>query len=471
MARIKTFRISRRRALEVLLGVTLGGYLARHLSVTWRNGQGSSSFGARDDDRARAAAPKSATTRKAVWVCPMHPQIVQDHPGHCPICGMPLVQRRAGEIAADPHLVQVDTVSLEHLGVRLASATQSTIARSIQTYGTVALDQDSLVNVTAKVKGWVRKLDVTYVGQSIRPGQVLYEMYSPELYDRQNEYVDLLDRQARTERGYHVASEAKTLAILQDRQARLNPASPAVQTALTVEALVRDRARLHDELLNDGLSERDIARLVATRQARDVIPVVARTAGTATEINVRSGAYVDASTKLFSVARLSPVWIDVALYPDQLSWVRKGDRAHVTLANDQGEYAGHVELPDPLADAPTQALTARIVLDNAQGALHPGAYVDVAIRTQPHEALVVPRSAVMRSGTGAIVMLWRGHGQFLPVGVETGIEDENLVEITSGLQLGARVAVNGQFLLDAEASLADSVQRMSAAPSGQQREK
>ena len=470
MAKTKTFRISRRRALEVLLGVALGGYLARHLSVSWHNAQGSSSVAARADDRVPAAASKRATARKIMWVCPMHPQIVQDHPGHCPICGMPLVQRRAGEPVADPHLVQVDTASLEHLGVRLASATQGTIARSIRTYGTVALDQDSLLNVTAKVKGWVRKLNVTYVGQSIRPGQVLYEIYSPELYDRQNEYVDMLDRQARIERGYNVSSEAKTLAILQDRQARLNPASPAVQTALTVEALVRDRKRLRDELLNDGLSERDLARLVATRQARDVIPVVAPTAGTATEIDVRRGAYVDASTKLFSVARLAQVWVDVALYPDQLSWVRSGDRARVTLANDEGEYAGHVELPDPLADAPTQTLTARIVLDNVQGALHPGAYVDVAIRTQPHEALLVPRSAVMRTGSGTIVMLWRGHGQFLPVGVETGVENEKLVEITSGLQPGARVAVNGQFLLDAEASLADSVQRMSAAPDSRQRE-
>lgn len=456
MARIKTFRIGRRRALEVLLGVSLGGYLARHLSVSWGRTRGGG--------RAQAAAPQSAAQPKTVWVCPMHPQIVQDHPGHCPICGMPLVQRRTGGPVEDPNLVQVDTASLERLGVRLASATQGTIARDIQTYGMVALDQDTLLNVTAKVKGWIRKLNITYVGQSIRPGQVLYEIYSPELYDRQNEYVDMLDRQVRTERGYRVYSERKTLAILQNREARLNPATPAVQTALTVEGLVRDRKRLHDELLNDGLSERDLTRLVATRQAHDVIPVVARTAGTVTAIDVRSGAYVDASTPLFSVAKLGQVWIDVTLYPDQMPWVRDGDLASVTLDGGQGEYVGRLELPNPLESASTRTLTGRIVLDNTQGTLHPGAYADVSIRAKPHSALLIPRSAVMRTGRGGIVMLWRGHGKFLPVDVETGLENDEMVEITSGLQPGARVAVNGQFLLDAEASLADTAQRMTSAP-------
>jgi Cu(I)/Ag(I) efflux system membrane fusion protein len=376
---------------------------------------------------------------KKLWVCPMHPQILQDHPGTCPICGMDLVETN-GTHEHGSAGVQVDTASLQRMGVRLASAEQRTLSREVQTYGTVAIDESSILNISPKIEGWIRKLHVNAVGQQVRAGQVLYEIYSPEMVQRQREYIELLQRRDQ---------------LLQS----LTELSG--QNAQAAVSLARERLRSREKFVYAGVDNSILNEIEKTRRTVDIVPVRAPKSGFVTQIGAREGSYVTPLVNLLSMADTFRVWIDIELYPDQLAWVKKGDEVSVKLPHsDQQQIKGRLQFINPTVDNASRTVRARLVVNNAHQLLRPGTFVDVIIATQPHKTLAIPRSAVMRTGNGSKVMLSRGDGHFIPVSIETGIESGDFIEITDGLQEGAQIAVNGQFLLDAAASLSDSAQRM-----------
>ncbi|MHB1093418.1 efflux RND transporter periplasmic adaptor subunit [Thiobacillus sp.] len=380
-----------------------------------------------------------ASAAKKMWVCPMHPQILQDHPGECPICGMDLVETGA---AHDHHSdsMQIDTALQQRLGMRLARVEPRRLTREIHAYGTVGVDEDSVHAINPKIEGWLSKLHVSTVGQRVVAGQLLYEIYSPDLVQRQREYIELLQRRDR----------------LLDGSGGLYG-----QTAEVAASLARERIRVREKLAYADISVKTIAQIERTYRAVDQVPVYAPQAGYITQIGAREGAYVTPATPLLSLADNATVWIDIALYPDQLEWVQEGDSVKVTFPHsDRPPLHGRLKLALPTIDPATRTARARLVVKNADRLLRPGAYVDVAIATRPRTELAVPRSAVIRTGRGDRVMLVREGGHFMPVPVLTGIESGDFIEIIDGVQEGAQVAVSGQFLLDAAASLSDSVQRM-----------
>lgn len=386
------------------------------------------------------AGPDAA---KPLWVCPMHPQILQGHPGSCPICGMDLVESHAGHDHGAAG-VQVDAAMQQRLGMRLAVVKPQTLQREIRTYGNVAIDETSIHSVSPKTEGWIRKLHVTAIGQRVRAGEVLYEIYSPELVQRQREYIELLQRRDRM-----LESMGGTMA------------EPSGQTAQLAASLARERIRLREKFAYADVGEQTLAEIERTRRTVDLVPVHARKSGFVTQIGAREGAYVTPMVSLLSLADTATVWVDFVLFPDQLAWVDEGDEVTVTLPHsDASPFGGRLRFAAPTVDPASRTLRGRLTVSNAGGQLRPGAFVDVSIATRPRTALAVPRPAVIRTGHGARVMLARGDGHFLPVAVETGIESGELVEITDGLQEGAQVAVSGQFLLDAAASLAEAAQRM-----------
>lgn len=382
---------------------------------------------------------KSGQPAKKLWICPMHAQILQDHPGSCPICGMDLVESRSSHAHADSG-IQVDAASQQRLGVRLASVVQRTLSREILAYGTVAIDETSLLNVVPRTEGWIRRLAVGSEGQAVRAGQILYEIYSPELEQRQREYIELLQRRDRL-------LESMT--------------NMAGQNAQVAASLARERIRLREKFEYADVSKEILDEIERTGRPVEVIPVRAPASGFVTKIGVREGSYVTPMVNLVSLAKTSRVWIDVPLYPDQLDWVREGDIATVRLPNTDGPaIKARLTFPNPVMDKGTQTLRARLVLDNPEQLLRPGKFVDVAIATRTRIALAIPRSALIRTGNGDRVILARGDGRFLPVSVEAGMESGDFIEIVDGLQEGAQVALNGQFMLDAAASLNDAARRM-----------
>lgn len=375
---------------------------------------------------------------KKLWVCPMHPQILQDHPGSCPICGMDLVE--AGGAHEHGTGVQVDSASLQRLGVRLASAEYQDLSREVQTYGNVTIDEASVSNVSPKVEGWIRKLHAAAVGQPVYAGQVLYEIYSPDLVQRQREYIELLQRRDQ----------------LLQRMTELSG-----QNAQVAASLARERIRSREKFAYADVGADILDKIEKTHRTVDVVPVRAPASGFVTQIGARVGSYVSPATNLLSLADTATVWIDIVLYPDQLAWIKEGDEVTVRLPHsDELEVKGRLKFASPMLDDASRTVRARLVVNNAHRQLRPGSFVDVVIAASPRKALALPRSAVMRTGRGKMVMLARGNGHFIPFPVETGIESSDLIEITEGLQEGAQVAVNGQFLLDAAASLSDAAQRM-----------
>ncbi len=375
----------------------------------------------------------------SLWVCPMHAHIAQDHAGSCPICGMDLVPADHDNTAVDSG-IRIDTATTQKMGVRLAEVQEQPLHLEIHTVGEIRLDQDSLLDITPKIDGWIKRLGIRYAGQRVRKGDLLYEIYSPELVQRQREYIELLHR-----RDQLLESMNKIVG----------------QNAQLLASLARERIRFREKFAYADVGYKVLETLDATRRTVDYMPVHAPQSGYVVELNTSTGRYVTPSTTLLSIADLSRVWIDFALYPDQLAWVQAGDSVQVRLQTDRPRTVrGHIEFVNPVTDTPSQTRTARIIVDNPDELLSPGMFVDVVISTATRQVVAVPRSAIMHTGQGDRVMLSRGDGHFMPVPVVTGLQTRDYVEISDGLQEGAQVAVNGQYLLDAAASLHDTLQRM-----------
>jgi len=424
-----------------LLALTAG-----MLGIAYFAGQPQADAGIPAINHAHAQAPdrpgwvEATPLGKKLWVCPMHPHILQDHEGACPICGMDLVEAEADPAHGEGAGVAVDPALQQRLGVRLATAAQHTLSRELHTYGTVAIDETTRFDVSPKIEGWIRKLHVTAEGQPVRAGQVLYEIYSPELVQRQREYIELLQRRDRL-------LESMT--------------EMSGQNAQMAASLARERMRSREKFVNADIDEQTLETLEKGRRVLEVVAVRAPKSGFVTRIGAREGAYVTPMVNLLSVADSARVWIDIALYPDQLSWIGEGDEVTVRIPHsDRPPLTGRLTFASPLVEAATRTVRARLAVNNAHPGLRPGAWVDVSVAARPQRVLAIPRSAVIRTGKGDRVMLARGDGHFMPVAVETGIENGDFIEIADGLAEGAQVAVNGQFLLDAAASMSDAAQRM-----------
>ena len=412
--------MSKKGAIALSGILIASAFLFPHVSIRWI-------------DSKPVISSKQKDFAGSTYVCPMHPEIMQDRPGKCPVCGMDLVP--AGNAGHDPAL-HVDAASTEKLGIRLARAREAKISRDIPTYGSVAYDDNSQFSFNSKFDGWIKKIHVHSVGEQIEKGKILYEIYSPELIDREKKYLQFLQRRDQ---------------ILQ------SVGDVSQQENEYVMAMLVEYSRQKESFYNEDVDPEAVRWIEDSRQTREVVKIVADKSGVVTQINAREGAFVGASSPVFTLADLSTVWIDVVLYPDQTGSVKTGDSVSIRDSGGR-KIPGKISFISPIAE--NNKVIARITMDNRKYHLRPGSFVDVAIHAEPHEAILLPRSAVMHTGHGNKVMLFLGNGRFLPVDVETGIERENEIEILDGLQEGAQVAVNGQFLLDAAASLQDAAMRM-----------
>ncbi|MDP1682056.1 MAG: efflux RND transporter periplasmic adaptor subunit [Burkholderiales bacterium] len=404
-----------------------------------------------------AIAPATAQT---AYVCPMHSHIVQDHPGACPICGMDLVAANQASDAGNQ--IYVDTATQHKLGVRIASAEKTALTRDIQTYATLVADEGALLRITPNIDGVLTKLHVSRVGQRVARGQVLYELSSQDALALQYEYIDITRRGVPTRKmvDEQRAQNRKALAEAQDAASREQAEQAARQSEEQLRSILqpleRDRERIALRLQQIGLNDAMLAKLLETRKALTVVPVRAPQACVVKEIMARPGMAVNHMTEILSCVDASRAWLEVVLYPDQLSWVREGDAVTVEFETGAPIKTRLTGL-NPLVDNATRTVRARLPITASANL---GEYANVTIHAAPHQVLSVPKSAVMRSGRGNFVMRALDKGHFMPVAVTTGIESTERIAILDGLQEGDQVVVNGQFLLDAAASIADAAQRL-----------
>ena len=402
-------------------------------------------------DQIAAAGKTSAKPAKKLWVCPMHPDVIRDHPGECPICGMDLVEmeQTGTPQSGHSHGVHLDTASQQKLGVRLAAAEWRTLSQDIHAYGNVIADESLIFNLSAKFEGVIKKLHVNSVGQQVQAGQVIYEIYSPELLKSQFEYVQL------------IKEKDKLLQVMMSDDAHTTAYTMPEDEMMEVRINAKQRNLYTERFLYADAGNELIQELNITYKPREVVEIRAPQSGFVTKIEAHEGSAVKPMDNLFSFVNPSRVWIDVPLYPDHLAWVKDGDEVAVRLPKSSfPEIKARLKFISPMIDSATRTVLARLSVNNTKNQLLIGSFLDVIIHAKPHKALAVPRSAVMRTGKGDWVMLAEGSGHFTPAQVETGIETAEFIEITAGLRDGDPVAVNGQFLLDAAASMSDAAQRM-----------
>ena len=362
----------------------------------------------------------------------MHPQIVQDEPGLCPICGMELTPVRVD--GQEEGVVKIDPVTIQNIGVRTATVAVEPLARTVRTTGVFESDESSRVAVSLKVGGWVEKLFVEYDGARVKKGQPLLELYSPDLVSTQEEY------------------------LLAYRNAQRMQSGPAAQDAARLLDAARRRLGYWD------VSDEQIQKLEETGQPSRTLTLYAPAGGTVIMKNVFEGQNVMPGETLFEIADLSRVWLMVDVYEQDLGWVERGTTASVELPYEPGvKTTGRVDYIYDTLDPSTRVVKARVTLPNPGLRFKPGMYATVTLVGKRAEPMpVVPAEAVIRSGEASTVILALGDGRFRPVEVTTGVEADGKIQILSGLEGGEEVVTSAQFLIDSEARLKSAIGAMAA---------
>jgi Cu(I)/Ag(I) efflux system membrane fusion protein len=399
-------------ALVAGLAAGAGGvYLAQH----------------RDPPLSTPADTASAPAERKVlyWYDPMVPDQHFEKPGKSPFMDMDLVPRYADEDAADEEAgagVRIDPRTLQNLGVRRALAEPGALWRRIDTVGSVRADDNRIQFLQTRVSGWIEALHVHAVNDPVRKGQLVAEIYSPDLYAAQEEYL-LASRHP--EDALWVAAARQKLAFL-------------------------------------GLAEAQIAALEKRGKPQRRVNYHAPASGIVSSIAVHPGASVSAGMPLLEVTDLSRVWVVAEVVEDQAAWITPGKSAEITLAARPGEvFEGRVDYVAPKLDPATRTVPVRIVLDNPGLKLKPGMYANVTLYGGKGEkGVVVPSEAVIHSGKRSIVLVAQGEGRFTPVAVRTGMESAGQTLILAGLKGGEQVVTSGQFLIESEANLKGVLDRL-----------
>ena len=359
------------------------------------------------------------------YVCPMHPQIVRDEPGNCPICGMNLVAKRIDSATGNRPIVTVRGEVIQNMGVRTDVVKRKTLWKYIRTVGRVMYDETRLHHVHPRAEGWMERLNLKTEGAPVKRGQVLGEFYSPEILGAQVDFLIALNDSA-------------------GRNSKIR----------------LDKARNRLRLL--GVTEPTIRRIEREGETRNTIPVTAPADGVVTMLGAREGMYVTPSQEIVTLADLSKIWVLVDVFEHQIDWLKVGLTTEITVPAYPGrEWEGTVEYIYPDLDPKSRTLRVRLAFDNPEGHLKANMFADVVIYGGAKTgALAVPREALIETGERKTVVKALGDGRFEPVDVVTGMARGDDVEILKGLVEGDRIVVSGQFLIDSESSLQASFQRM-----------
>ncbi len=362
--------------------------------------------------------------RVLYWHDPMVPGQKFDKPGKSPFMDMQLVPKYAGEGNGESG-IKISADVAQNLGVRIGKAEITALGNDLQGLGTVTFDEHDIRSVQTRTGGFIERLYVRAVGDTVKAGQKVADVYSPDLLSAQHELLALT-----------------TLNGVPDLDA--------------LKAAARERLRLL------GMNDAEITAVETAGTARRSVGVYSPVAGIVQELGMREGAQMMPGQTLLQVAGLNRVWVVVDLPERELGRVRVGQTATIRFtALPEAAFSGKVEYVYPKLDQAARTGQVRIQLPNPKEVLHPGMYAQVNLVTQKRETLTVPSEAVITTGTRAVVIV-RENGAFRPADVKTGVETDGRTEILAGLKTGEAVVLSGQFLIDSEASLKGVLARLSA---------
>jgi len=431
--------------------------------------------------------PQAAEAKKQQYTCGMHPFVIQDEPGNCPICGMKLTPLKSAEAAEgagtaggaakpkgerkikywvapmDPTYIRhepgkspmgmdlvpvyedevptgstisIDPTTIQNMGIKTAQVERRDLHRDLRTVGLIAYDESRQYSINSKVQGWVEHLYVNETGQFVKKGQPLVDLYSPDLVAAQQEYL---------------------LAVNNNRNLAKSPFGPIAEGAKQLLDASRTRLKYWD------ISDRQIAELEKSGKVRKTMTLYAPYNGIVTMKMVNEGQDIKPGMELFKFSDISKIWIYADIYEYELPWVKLGQQATVRFPYaDMPELTGKVTYIYPYVESKTRTVKVRLEFANPGFQLRPDQYVDVKIATQPvKDALVIPKDAVLFSGEKRTVFVALEGGKFEPRQIKTGVEGaDGLVQVKEGLFAGDRVVTSAQFMLDSESQLQEAIQKM-----------
>ncbi len=372
----------------------------------------------------RSSTPVDGVVQEKVplyWVAPMNPNYKRDKPGKSPM-GMDLIPvYEEGGDDAGPGAIKISPDVVNNLGVRTAVVERKALHSAIKTVGYVAYDEDQLIHIHPRIEGWIEKLYVKAAGDPVKQGQPLYEIYSPELVNAQEELVLAIDR----------------------KNQRLMRAAEDRLTALQ-------------------LPKQAIEKLKKTKKVQQTVTFFSPQSGVVDNLNIREGFYVKPGTTLMSIGTLDEVWVEAEVFERQASEVKIGLPVTMSLDYLPGtEWLGEVDYIYPTLDSKTRTVKVRLRFDNKRQILKPNMFAQVVIHTEnSEEALLVPREAVIRTGSSNRVVLALGDGRFKSIDVKVGRFDGSSAEILAGLKEGDQIVSSAQFLIDSESSKTSDFKRM-----------
>lgn len=362
------------------------------------------------------------------YTCPMHPHFISDDPGSCPICGMDLVpldsggaDAASGASAGASPAVTISPAMLQTVGVRVAVVERAEFGGRIEAFAQIAANERLQSAVSTRTPGWIERLYVRAVGDEVSAGDLMFELYSPDLVAAQMDYFS----------------------------ARASNARRAEASLRRLEAL--------------GMGPLAIARMRERGEPLRLVPVFAERDGVVSELGMTEGDYLPVGADVLTLQDYSTVWVIAEAPQSELVHLAEGQRANVRLARGGAAVLGEVDYIYPTFDARTRTGRVRVVVPNPSGALRPGAFASVTFAGDSERRLAVPREAVLYSEDGARVVVALGGGRFEPREIETGLSENGFTEVTRGVSEGETIVASGQFLIDSESRLRESFARMQGA--------
>ncbi|MES0489454.1 MAG: efflux RND transporter periplasmic adaptor subunit [Leptospirales bacterium] len=405
------------------------------------------------------------------YTCAMHPQVLEQEPGNCPICGMELTYRNVnaeheGHAHSDEKSVEgeqdehgehnskqndMDKMEnerknfkfyvagnlLANANMQTASVVQKKIVKQSAYSAHIDFNEDpnKLVIISTKYDGWVEKLFVSKEGQWIKKGQTLVGVYSPQILAAKEEYLTTY-------------SSMKAIYASRENPEEALSADPTLNAA-------RRKLRYLD------VSAGQIKKIETTGEAGRLTYYHSPIGGLIVKKEILQGAYIKPGQEIFRIANLGSVWAFIHIFDKDLRFVKKGQKVRLrTLAYPDLEFTGKIDLIYPFLDKNTKDIKVRIVISNPGYRLKPGMFAEVEVLTKfPKEKLTIPDSAVIYSGSDSYVFVSLGEGRFELRKIKVSFISGNEAILTSGLKKDELVVVNGQFLLDSEASLKEAISK------------
>ncbi len=402
-------------AIGVLLGSIITASVIGLLSF-WDKNLSSNNDGSNED-----------TEKKPLyWVAPMDPNFKKDSPGKSPM-GMDLVpvyQEDESNIQKEEGAVKISPTVINNLGVKTDLVKKSELSLKIVTVGYVKYDEDKLIHIHPRVSGWIEKLSVKSAGDPVIKGEPLYEIYSHELINAQEELF--------------LAMQRKNQSLVDAAEARLRSLQ---------------------------LSQENIDKIKRSRQVQHNVTFFAPQNGVVDNLNIREGFFVKPGTTLMSIGDLSNVWVEAEIFERQAAWVKVNDLVTMTLGYLPGkEWQGKVDYIYPTLNEKTRTVKLRLCFENKERLLKPNMFAQIVIHSENSEsALLVPHEAIIRTGQQNRVVLVLNDNQFKSVEVNLGKTNGEYTEVLSGLYENDKIVTSAQFLIDSESSKTSDFKRMEKA--------